>query len=78
MRGIAFLHSQTITSSDGKTKPMIHGNLTSKNVLFSGSTAKLTDFGLEGQGLLSQFKPVLWINEGISVFRPVVGDFVIY
>jgi len=62
MHGLAFLHSHN--------PPIIHGNLTSKNILFKGYTAKIGDFGITGQGLLTQFKPVVWTN---SAGKTVVG-----
>ena len=62
MQGLGFLHSHY--------PPIIHGNLTSKNILFKGYTAKIGDFGITGQGLLTQFKPVVWTN---SAGKTVVG-----
>ena len=63
MCGLGFLHSQN--------PPVIHRNLTSKNILFKGSVARIGDFGITGQGLMHEFRPVIWTN---SAGKTVVGS----
>jgi serine/threonine protein kinase len=60
--GLHYLH--------GLNPRIVHKNISSKNILFSGRTAKLADFGLSGQDGSKHFDPVVRFD---SAGKTVVG-----